>query len=768
MANNTLNTPNINLFDISVDIEDSSFLSTYFNISEFHPTFGAGKNLLVVNTTELLSSTPNIKIQAVDGNNSQLFIDSAIINNVVSGTQMYYYSVYVDDTVVDGPGKLAIVGYSSAGKLVRWTANIVISTNTETKSKIVFTNKPKFVVLPIITNTLSSFVDINPKTISGSCYSFPVNPPKDFDITNNYDKTNLDYRLISPNAAFTDALVNFPIILNVNSIQGANTKTPQDVTDSTSILVKSVVNDTTLQLSDPYIYQNNKIATILSASYTCSYNNVNYTSASFLTSSYATQSTDLAGGFRYVKNSYALIGYANLDTFAGKIQRHKIYKKDLSTAGGFELVTDELFSEYEMFVDITTPNKTFENLGTFYSPFHINNFWFTSSNAFTLNYDTTTLINSMMISASSPITNGYIIAKPNSSFVDRNATYIPFDDVQNKNFSGSAFDSNFLHFYPNESYTVTFNAAFLNKELSATASFDLYITSSNSTISNEVNYVHGKGVNIGTLSFSDGSPGKIYDALQSYDFSFLNDTYGALVIYPRNFTGGLIANLSITSTAKFGYSQGVYFSKFPFDVNKPNDIFEIKAELYDKDGVLAYSDLDTVQYFDPSGSTTPISISAGTSITAQNLSASNLIVTGNSMLYGLVGGITQLSATGITSSLNGTASWATNLNLNGAVAFNYSSSTTPTTSTTIMQNPTGSYNGAFFDYVLISSSNFRAGTVVCAFSGSNVSYTEYNTTNFGNTSQVTMSALVANSQIELQAITPIGQNWYTKAFGRFL
>ena len=241
-----------------------------------------------------------------------------------------------------------------------------------------------------------------------------------------------------------------------------------------------------------------------------------------------------------------------------------------------------------------------------------------------------------------------------------------------------------------------------------------------------------------------------------------------MVIYPRNFTGGLIANLSITSTAKFGYSQGVYFSKFPFDVNKPNDIFEIKAELYDKDGVLAYSDLDTVQYFDPSGSTTPISISAGTSITAQNLSASNLIVTGNSMLYGLVGGITQLSATGITSSLNGTASWATNLNLNGAVAFNYSSSTTPTTSTTIMQNPTGSYNGAFFDYVLISSSNFRAGTVVCAFSGSNVSYTEYNTTNFGNTSQVTMSALVANSQIELQAITPSGQNWYTKAFGRFL
>jgi hypothetical protein len=844
MASFTSNTQNIDLSSISVDIEDSSFLSTYFNITEFNSTLGAGKNLLIVNTTNLLSSNPNIKIQALDGNGTPLFIDSAIINNSVSGKQAYYYSLYVDDSLVSGAGKLVIVGLTADNKVVRWTANIVISTTTETTSKIVFVNKPQLSVIPIITNALSTFVDINPKTISGSLFSNAINPPKDFDITNDYNKNKLDYRLVDSNASFSKALVNFPITLNVTAIKGFGSSITQYVTASTSVLVGDVINNTTLKLADPFIYQNNKILEIVAGTYTCSYNNVNYSSASFFTSSYATQSTDLANGYRYVKNSYALIGYTNLNTFSGKIQRHKIYKKDLSTAGGFELVTDELFSKYEMLTDITTPNKTFENLGTFYSQFHINNFWFTSSNAFSLQYDTKTFVDAMVISASSPITGGYIITKPNSSFTDRNSTYIPYDAAQSINFSGSAFDSNFLHFHPNTSYNISFNAAFLNKLLSSTATLDFYITSSNPSAANEMGFVAGKGIKIGSLSFADNATSKLYDDLQSFDFSFLNETYGALVIYPNNFNIALLANLSIHPSEKYGFSQGTYFSKFPFDVTKPNDIFEIKSELYDKDGVLAYDDLDTVQYFDPSGSTSPVTLKIGTSIIVENISASSLTVTGNSILSGAVSGITQLTAIGVTSSLYGTASWANNaistsyliypnystasfaitasyamngggsgglitgatypitsswaltasyslnggsgsslitgatypitsswsnnLNLKNAVLFDYSSSNTTTTNTIIIQQNTGSYNSAFFDYVIVSASNFRAGTLLCAFSGSNLTYTEYATTDYGNTSPITMSALLSNFNIQLQASSPIGQNWYIKAFGRYL
>jgi hypothetical protein len=645
---------NLGLNNITVGIEDTAYLSEYFNITEFNPVFGAGKNLLIVNTTSLLSTSPNIHVQASDSAGNFLYVESAIIQNTVSDQQAYYYSFHVYDNLVSGPGKLTIVGKTISGTVVRWTSNIVISTTTETKSKVVFYNKPQLLVYPLITNVLSGFTDINPTVLSGSFYSMAVNPPKDFDITNNYDKTLLDYRIIDPSASFSIGQLNFPITLNVSSVKMYNTSITQSVSNTSSLLISNILNKHTLQLADPYVYQGNKIAEISSGTYQCSFNNINYDSSSFLTSSYATQSIDFAGDYRFVKNSYALIGYTNLDTFSGKINRHKLYKQDLSTAGGYQLVTDESFNNYELLVDITTPNKTFENLGTFYSQFHIDNFWFTSSNSFNLYNDNTNFINGMIISGS--VNNNYIIAKPNSSYTNRNAGYIPYDSIQNFNFQGSAFDSNYLHFYPNSSYTLGLNAAFLNKALTNSASLDFYITSSSPFIQNEVGYTASLGVKVGSLSFSDYSTSTIYDSLQTFDFSFLNETFGALVIRTNNFNSAEIANLSISPTNTFGFSKDVYFSKYPFDVTKPNDIFSIDAELYDNDSILAYNDLYTVQYFDPSGSTTPISISSlGNTITATTLSASSLIVNGTSFLNGNVGGINVLSAAQITGSLDGTA-----------------------------------------------------------------------------------------------------------------
>jgi hypothetical protein len=802
------NTNRTDLSNVAVNIEDSAFLSQYFNVTEFNSTLGSGKNLLIVNPTGLLSPNPNIQIQALDGAGKKLFIDSAVINDAASGRQTYYYSIFVNSSSTSGTGKVTIIGTTAKNELVRWSSNIVINPLTETKSRIIFKNKPQLVIYPIITNTLSNFVDINPKTISGSFTSLAVSPPKDFNITNEYDKNLLDYRLIDTSASFSNALVNFPIILNVSAIKKENASTTQFVTASNSFLVKNVINDHMLQLADPYVFANNKISEIVSATYTCSYNNVNYNSSSFFTSSYATQSTDFSGNYRYVKNSYALIGYKNLETFSGDVKKHKIYKKDLSSAGGYILVADEIFEDSEMLVDITTPNKTFENLGTFYSQFHINNFWFTSSNDVSLKYDNSTFLNSMIITASNDITGGYIIAKPNSSFTQRNAQYLPFDAAQNLVFTGSAFDSNYLRFYPNTSYNISFNAAFLDKSVNASASLDFYITSSATTVINEPNYILNKGIKVGSISLSGLSTSKIFDTLQSFDFSFLNETCGALVIYPKNFKGALLSDISITPTKKFGYSQGTYIAKFPFDVNKPNDIFEIKAELYDKDGTLAYDDLFTIQNFDKDGVTTPISInSIGSTLTVSTISASTLIINGNSHLNGYVDGITALIANQISASLYGTASWAfnavtasfalsgvsgsggtgsaslttgsyypitaswsntsSNLFLKNFVLFDFSSSIASLTST-ILQVSTGSYNSAFFDYFAASSSNYRAGTLLCAFSGSNVSYTEFSSNDIGNTNPVTMSVVLTSGSIKLNSTIPSGQIWLIKATGRYL
>lgn len=839
----------INLSTISVDIEDTSYLSQYFNITEFIPTLGAGKNLLIINTTPLLSSSPNIQIECVDSKGNYLKIDEAIISNAVTGKQQYYYAINVDDTLTSGPGKLTVIGITNDNKKVRWTANVVINTNMETTSKIVFINKPELKVYPIITYVLNN-TSVVTASISGSCISTAINPPKDFDITNQYNKNKLNYRIIDNNANFSCGMENFPLILNINKIKTYASYTTQSINDTATILIQNVVNKNTLELSEPYVYQNNKIAEIVSASYTCSYNDIVYNSDSFFTSSYATQSISLIPPItRYIKNSYALIGYTNLDSFSGKVQKHKIYKKSLSKSGDFILINDELFRPYELLADITTPNKAFQNLGTFYSQFHINNFWFTSSNAFNLEYDNTRFLNGMIISSSSPITGGYIIAKPNSSWINRDATYIPFNSAQNSVFTGNAYDSNYLHFYPNTSYTLTFNAGILNKNYSSSATLDFYITSSNSTVTNEVSYVFGKGIKIASISASFSGSNYLFNGLQSFDFSLSNELYGALVIYPNNFSTGLISDISITPSEKYGFSQGTYFVKVPFDVTTKNEASEITAELYDKDGVLAYNDLTTVQYFDPEGITTPIDLAnIGSTLVVENISGSTLKIDKDAIIGGKLvvnNGITSslgfygtsswaYSASFVTGSIffgnnlalsasyaitssnansasyliysgipNGTASYALTasyaMNGGGAVpksiigetyyitaslatnsltssylflknsaSFDYNSSNTNTTSTTILSEPTGNFNAAFFDYVITKGNNFRAGTLICGFSGSNINYTEYSTTDMGDTTPVTMSALLSSGNVLLVSNTPVGQVWNIKSIGRYL
>ena len=810
----------LGLENLSTNIVDSSYLSTYFNITEFNPTFGAGKNLLIVNTTSLLSKTPNIQIEARDSNNNFLYIDSAQTIDPTSGKQTYYYSLYVYDNLTYGTGKITIVGNTSNNQTVKWSANIAINPNNENKSKIVFFNKPELNVIPFTAYTLSSSTEYYTKELSGRFTSQPHYPVKDFDITNNYNPNKLDYRIIDNSGQFISGMENFPITLYVTQIKPFNSTKPQNVSDTSSILVKQVLNNTTLLLSEPYIYQNNKISEITAGTYTAYFNTVTYNPSLFSTSSYLQQATNLNGGNRPVQYSYALVGYTNLNTFSGYIQKHKIYKKNLSATGDYALVTDELFSSYELLQDFTTPNKSFDKLGTFYTQFHINNFWFTSSNSFNLYNDNSTFLNGMIISGSN-VSNGYSIVKANTSYTNRNSSYAPIISSQVTTFSGSSYDSNFLHFYPNSRYTLSLNAAFLNTSLPASLSF--YITSSSPNISKEIGYDSTKGVLIGTLS----SPvNTLYDSTQTFDFNFLNDTNGTLVIYGSGFKSAIVANLSITPTNTYGFSQDVYFTKLQFDVTKPNDIFEIKSELYDKDGNLAYNNLDTVQYFDPSGSTVSPNLgSIGSSVYIAHLSSSTLItntITANTInattisgafqgtsSYSLFSGHAETASFALnaggggggggngywnTSSINTNNIYNTNsgsvgigtsnpthtlevvgdiscsvltsslILLKNSILFDYSSST----NTVILQNYTGAYNAAFFDYVAISASNLRAGTVFSCFTSSNIHYTEYSTTDIGNTSQVTMSVDLDNSNIRLLSSVPVGYTWNIKAFGRYL
>jgi len=88
------------------------------------------------------------------------------------------------------------------------------------------------------------------------------------------------------------------------------------------------------------------------------------------------------------------------------------------------------------------------------------------------------------------------------------------------------------------------------------------------------------------------------------------------------------------------------------------------------------------------------------------------------------------------------------------------------TTTTVVSVSTGSYYGAFFDYVVISGSNSRAGTLMSTWNGSSVVFNESTTVDIGNTNQVTMSVDLSGTDVRLRS-TNVDQ-WSVKSLIRLI
>ena len=602
----------------TVNIEDKTYLSEYFNLTEFSPEFFVGKNALVINGSDKLKIGAEILTEAFDGNGVPLFIEKAISVDQLTNKRIIVLSIYVYEQNSIGSGKIILVSTTTDNKTVRWIANININVNKVTDSKIRFYNQPLIEVEPILSYAVSSSVENNPKTVTGSFLSTAVQPKADFDIQKfGYRKNLVDYRIIDNSANFSSSLKNFQVQLYVNKIRDYASLNEISVNTTSSFLIKDVLNTTTLILDTPFTY-NNKVATITSGNYKIVYNDITYNSNLFLSSSYLQESLGLSGAKQYKKFSYANIIYKNINTFTGKPAKHKVYRKSLRTLGDFESVIDETFGDTEILKDPVTPNKAFERLGVFFSQFHINNFWFTSSNDLNLKYDNQTFVDGLKISGSN-LNGTYAIVKANTSFTNRNVSYLPYDANQQSEQSGSNYDSNFLTFYKDTDYIFSFRTSVVEKDSSAISKLKFYITSSLPSVSKNLGYDSNRGVLIAEFVYSGSTTGKYFDQKQNFEFKFPEDLYGTLVVYPENVKQIIVSDLSIKVSELYGYTGNAYYVKVPFPINVANEVFEIKSELYDVNSNLSYTNLRTVQVFDPSGSSSPPDIGSSTTISTDNL-----------------------------------------------------------------------------------------------------------------------------------------------------
>lgn len=77
------------------------------------------------------------------------------------------------------------------------------------------------------------------------------------------------------------------------------------------------------------------------------------------------------------------------------------------------------------------------------------------------------------------------------------------------------------------------------------------------------------------------------------------------------------------------------------------------------------------------------------------------------------------------------------------------------------------YDCAFFDYLIKSGSNLRAGTVTAVHDGTNVEYNEVSTQDLGSTVDVELSVDISGADLRLLA-TVASDNWIVKSLVRTL
>jgi hypothetical protein len=85
----------------------------------------------------------------------------------------------------------------------------------------------------------------------------------------------------------------------------------------------------------------------------------------------------------------------------------------------------------------------------------------------------------------------------------------------------------------------------------------------------------------------------------------------------------------------------------------------------------------------------------------------------------------------------------------------------------VLSVATGSYRSAFFDYVISSGSNARAGTVMSVWGSASIDFTEASTNDIGTTTDVTLSTILSGSFVQLRATT-LSNNWTVKSLVRML
>jgi hypothetical protein len=102
----------------------------------------------------------------------------------------------------------------------------------------------------------------------------------------------------------------------------------------------------------------------------------------------------------------------------------------------------------------------------------------------------------------------------------------------------------------------------------------------------------------------------------------------------------------------------------------------------------------------------------------------------------------------------------------GSILTTSSLVTTGAGSTTILTRSTGSYGSMFVKYVVLSGSNSRAGEFMTVWSGVDIRFTDFSTSDIGNTNSLVLTGSLSSSNVVLS--TSPGSGWIIKTQTTFI
>ena len=372
--------PEQNLSSFQTFVVDANPNSDYFRITEFKDTFTGGKNGFLIEGSQYLKESTEIKIEILDVAGNPIYYEPG------NGIPEYYegisklIAVYIYEDTPIGLGKITILGelkeYEDNGVVrqipsewqgaynVKWERTFQINKKLSNEDRVRFYRRPKVVIDEIVKPIFSG----NPPSITqtGSLNGIPLVPGQNVNLTNFSLPTS--YRLVIASGS------NW-----TGSVEG-QTITFDNINYSPTI--DEVVNKTEIVVSPPYA-ENGLVKSFTDETYS-------------VTFPYIEGVGDLATA---LTGSFAKINITDMKTFVGDAARVKVFRRSQSQLTDYEFVQEIQLESNELLRDITTFAKNEELYGQFTEQI-LNEYWVTSSNDISIELNQDFLYNSVKLNSS--------------------------------------------------------------------------------------------------------------------------------------------------------------------------------------------------------------------------------------------------------------------------------------------------------------------------------------------------------------------------------